>query len=323
MSFCPICGANHDPKMPCFDRAGEILRDLGIPKKKQTSRRHSKTTLRKSHFPDIIDASFIVLCVYLLKDFIARIVFSNINPSTPHKYLLGVIVTVLSSVIIISAIMVLNKSEYTQLFHFSHIPVPQLIKSIIIPLAVACLGLITLDSILGSVTTFLFPLSDHFKSFLSWIDTPSILSIVYGVVLSPVLEEILYRGIFLKSFIKQYKVSTALVASSFLFAILHGNIHQGVQAFLGGIFFGWLFIQAQSLWPTIIAHFILNSLSICGFGSVKITKFFMINDDLNTIRMLIFGAAGVTLFVVGIMFLSKNLGKANESLKPIKRAHGH
>ncbi len=29
MTFCPICGAHHDPNVPCLDRAGELLRDAG------------------------------------------------------------------------------------------------------------------------------------------------------------------------------------------------------------------------------------------------------------------------------------------------------
>lgn len=30
MSFCPVCGAHHDPAVPCADRAGELLRAAGI-----------------------------------------------------------------------------------------------------------------------------------------------------------------------------------------------------------------------------------------------------------------------------------------------------
>ena len=30
MSYCSVCGAHHDPNLPCFDRAGEILRDAGM-----------------------------------------------------------------------------------------------------------------------------------------------------------------------------------------------------------------------------------------------------------------------------------------------------
>ena len=39
MSFCAICGAHHDPNIPCADRAGEILQDIGI---KRTPKKHRK-----------------------------------------------------------------------------------------------------------------------------------------------------------------------------------------------------------------------------------------------------------------------------------------
>lgn len=49
MSFCPVCGANHDPKTPCIDRAGEILRDLGLQKPK-IPEREFKNLVRKTNW---------------------------------------------------------------------------------------------------------------------------------------------------------------------------------------------------------------------------------------------------------------------------------
>ncbi len=43
MSFCPVCGAHHDPNMPCADRAGELLRDVGAAPKPMKKKELTKT----------------------------------------------------------------------------------------------------------------------------------------------------------------------------------------------------------------------------------------------------------------------------------------
>ena len=42
MSFCPKCGAHHDPKFPCVDRAGEMLRDMEVEKRSKMSKQEFK-----------------------------------------------------------------------------------------------------------------------------------------------------------------------------------------------------------------------------------------------------------------------------------------
>lgn len=70
MSFCPICGAHHDPSFPCVDRAGEVFHETGvekfskIPKKefkkleKATNRAMLKTLL-------IVIAGFALLLLFV------------------------------------------------------------------------------------------------------------------------------------------------------------------------------------------------------------------------------------------------------------------
>ena len=55
--------------------------------------------------------------------------------------------------------------------------------------------------------------------------------ILYTCIYSPLLEEVLFRGIILNSFIKKYSSSIALIFSSLVFAIAHLNFIQGINAF--------------------------------------------------------------------------------------------
>jgi hypothetical protein len=41
--FCPICGMQHEPDVPCFDLAKQSLKDTGLPLKQQV---HSERRLK-------------------------------------------------------------------------------------------------------------------------------------------------------------------------------------------------------------------------------------------------------------------------------------
>lgn len=49
MSFCPVCKANHDPRMPCFSRTEEILWEADIHPKRQMSQKEFKATVHKAN----------------------------------------------------------------------------------------------------------------------------------------------------------------------------------------------------------------------------------------------------------------------------------
>jgi len=83
--------------------------------------------------------------------------------------------------------------------------------------------------------------------------------IIYAVILIPVLEELLFRGLFLDSFLKIYSPVKAIIYSSVLFSIIHINPMQTLSAFLGGLIIGWLYYKTASLLPCILFHSIINS----------------------------------------------------------------
>ena len=71
MSFCPICGAHHDPNMPCADRAGEVLRDAGIEQPHPSpDKKELKETIVKAN------RILFVLLISVLGIFLLIIVFA-------------------------------------------------------------------------------------------------------------------------------------------------------------------------------------------------------------------------------------------------------
>ncbi|WP_423231155.1 lysostaphin resistance A-like protein [Clostridium grantii] len=82
-----------------------------------------------------------------------------------------------------------------------------------------------------------------------------------AVILGPVVEEFLFRGLILRGFFKHYSYKKAIFISSLLFAIYHMNPWQFLSSFCAGIFFGWCFYKTNSLLICILAHSFFNFIS--------------------------------------------------------------
>ncbi len=82
------------------------------------------------------------------------------------------------------------------------------------------------------------------------------------ILIAPVIEETIFRGIILHSFLKSMSPRKAILISSALFAFCHASPYQLMVAFLLGILQGWLYWRFQSLVPAIAIHMSANSLGI-------------------------------------------------------------
>lgn len=87
-----------------------------------------------------------------------------------------------------------------------------------------------------------------------------ILSLISVILISPIAEELLFRGTFLNKFRLVVPLSYAIVLSSLLFASLHsfGGI---ISAFVFGICMAILYLKTDNILVPILAHFINNLLS--------------------------------------------------------------
>ncbi|MGL5821664.1 MAG: lysostaphin resistance A-like protein, partial [Sarcina sp.] len=68
------------------------------------------------------------------------------------------------------------------------------------------------------------------------------------------VEEILYRGFALNGLLRKYSPKVAILISAFLFGIVHMNIPQFINAFIGAFLFGVLYFKTKSLWACVILH---------------------------------------------------------------------
>ena len=124
-----------------------------------------------------------------------------------------------------------------------------------------------IPAVLGAVLLGLTPLPTLFPGYQSATDSlyggglPALLAA--SVVTAPVLEELLVRGILYGELKKALQNRyAAMVCASLLFGILHGNLVQGIFAFLTGLYLNWICEAEDSLLPSILAHSALNASTI-------------------------------------------------------------
>ena len=77
------------------------------------------------------------------------------------------------------------------------------------------------------------------------------------IIVAPITEELLFRGIILGK-LKQYGNVFAIVVVSILFGLLHGNLPQTIPAFVTSLFLCQLTLKSNSIVPTISIHMINN-----------------------------------------------------------------
>lgn len=104
----------------------------------------------------------------------------------------------------------------------------------------------------------LLPIGESLFDLMKNIKDMPVTFFFLAVVAAPVLEEIMFRGIILEGYLKNYKPWTAILVSAFIFGLIHGNLAQGVNAFALGILFGWFYWKTSSILLVIFLHFVNN-----------------------------------------------------------------
>lgn len=88
------------------------------------------------------------------------------------------------------------------------------------------------------------------------VDTQSVPMYLYACLLGPVAEEILFRGLVLRS-LQPYGKKFAILVSSLLFGLFHGNLMQAPFAFVVGLVMGYVALE-YNIWWAVVLHLINN-----------------------------------------------------------------
>jgi len=194
-------------------------------------------------------------------------------------------------------------------------PITPIRRLLLIPISLTIIGASILLSEVDNMFRMVLPAPKwHIDLLESLVTGKTSLwgSIVLAVVIAPITEELLFRGLILRGLLSRYTVKTSVLVSAILFGAFHVNPWQFLSATILGVLMAWWFVRTRSLLPCIFGHALNNAvifivlhifhLEIRGYTSVLPQVEF---------QPLWFNVVGLLLIGVGVWLLIRMFGKAN------------
>lgn len=137
------------------------------------------------------------------------------------------------------------------------------------------------------------------------------LTMTFGALLiGPILEEIIFRGIILKGLLIRYSAKNAIIISAILFGLIHGKPLLILPAIITGLFFGWIYYKTKSIGTTILLHSITNLFALSGVFLMQKLKIYISLYQFNSYRII-----SILISFIILTFILKRLGfKLNNTL---------
>ncbi len=92
--------------------------------------------------------------------------------------------------------------------------------------------------------------------------SPTLAVIVYSVILAPVVEELIFRGLTFRFARLALPFWLANIWQALLFGLLHGNLLQGIYAFVMGLFLGFVAHRGRGIKYSIPIHILFNIIGL-------------------------------------------------------------
>ena len=219
-------------------------------------------TQKNEKFPSALEAIFLVILL-LGVELLIGLTVQALTPMTGVSVNEAeVVITMLANALIFSALLQYKNLSYADLFHSAKVKVSTTIFLLALPILCIVPALELGLGMLSEVVEAWVPVSvEQQKSFDSMMGN-GLQSLVMVCLVAPVLEEMLFRGIILRSFLQQYSRWFAIFGSALLFGLAHMNIYQFVVASILGVMCAWLYEKTRSLLPGIILHAASNTAAI-------------------------------------------------------------
>ena len=110
------------------------------------------------------------------------------------------------------------------------------------------------------------PLPEYISIDLSIIKDISILELIFRlfgtVILVPIVEEILFRGVLLDQISDKIPSVLAILISSIAFSFFHNDYVQMIYTFIMGMIFAITYLKVKNIFAPIIVHIIYNFTSV-------------------------------------------------------------
>ncbi len=190
----------------------------------------------------------------------------------------------------------------------------------ILLLLVAGIGFSILMSEVDNLFRSIVPIPQFLmKLFLNLVAGKSILaSVLLLCIVAPLTEELLFRGLLLGGFLKNYSLKKSILVSSLLFGLFHLNPWQFFSAFFIGILLGWVYYRTGNLLYSILLHAFFNAIPVIILNSGVVIQGYSDMNNLESLQPLWFDLIGVALAAGAFLLfwkLTDNKEKTNRQFE--------
>ncbi len=129
--------------------------------------------------------------------------------------------------------------------------------------------------LIPALLLFEFGINLPFSTYLRYVlegnnlvlTSPSYYLIIGSLLVAPILEELVFRGIIFEGLQNKYSPKVAILISALIFSLFHISIPMLPHSLIMGIFLGWVYFKTGSIMNTILLHSITN-LSVLSGGYI-------------------------------------------------------
>ena len=139
-------------------------------------------------------------------------------------------------------------------------------------------------------------------------------SLIFAGILSPIVEEMLFRGIMLNK-IRMYGDKVAIITTAIMFGLFHANFSQFFYAVGLGVIFAYVTLKTGTIKYSIILHIVINIV-----GSVIMPS--IVGDGSNIALIGVAGLVLIAITIIGIVLLINNRKNIHLSESEIKLEKG-
>lgn len=206
-----------------------------------------------------LDAALYVI-VFLLIQFLTSMAVMYFFPDFQVNVTALTLAAAVSSVVIVATFAALRWSPFSRLYLQSR------------PWTALCwVAVLTVGTVIPSIwlsEQLGLDLSDEQKQMMTRLMSTPWGYLAVGIAV-PLAEEMVFRGALLRTLLKvfsseetpRWRPWMAIILSALLFAAVHGNLAQGIHAFLMGLLLGWMYWRTDSIVPGLTLHWVNNSIA--------------------------------------------------------------
>lgn len=134
---------------------------------------------------------------------------------------------------------------------------------------------------------------------------------IYGailkvVIMAPVVEELIFRGVIMHGLMRNYAKTTAVLVSALMFALFHLNPWQFPATFMLGLLLGLLMVRTRNILLCIMGHAINNGLVLASIQFNNELQNISFYQSGKTTQLLISTFVAAIAFVFVIILTSHN-----------------